>query len=115
MSYNIKELLVLPAEDKIMLADLLYSSANEELEDNKNREWWKDEEFVNELNKGYEDWKQGKVKGFTIDEVKAFMREQKANTGTNEPGIILHPRAKKELLEAWIRYEEKQFGLGDRF
>jgi hypothetical protein len=79
MSYNIKELLVLPTEEKIMLADLLYSSANEELEDNKsNTEWWKDEEFVNELNKEYEDWKNGNVKGFTIDEVKAFMQEQKA-------------------------------------
>jgi plasmid stabilization system protein ParE len=28
---------------------------------------------------------------------------------------ILHPRARKELLEAWIWYEEKQSGLGDRF
>ncbi len=79
MSYNIKELLVLPTEEKIMLADLLYTSGNEELEENKsNTEWWKDEEFLNELNKEYEDWKQGKVKGFTIDEVKAFMPEQKA-------------------------------------
>ena len=58
MSYNIKELLVLPAEEKIMLADLLYTSANEELEEKKkSEEWWKDEEFVNELNKEYEDWK----------------------------------------------------------
>ncbi len=29
--------------------------------------------------------------------------------------IILHPRARKELVEAWIWYEDKQFGLGDRF
>lgn len=79
MSYNIKELLVLPAEEKIMLADLLYTSANEELEVNKkNGEWWKDKEFVNELNKEYEDWKQGKTKLFTVDEVKAFMQKQKA-------------------------------------
>lgn len=28
---------------------------------------------------------------------------------------ILQPRAIKELLEAWIWYEEKQAGLGDRF
>lgn len=29
--------------------------------------------------------------------------------------VAFHPRARKELLEAWIWYEEKQFGLGDRF
>ncbi len=28
---------------------------------------------------------------------------------------ILLARAKNELLEAWIWYEEKQTGLGDRF
>ena len=28
---------------------------------------------------------------------------------------ILQPRAGKELLDAWIWYEEKQLGLGDRF
>lgn len=28
---------------------------------------------------------------------------------------ILQPRARKELLDAWIWYEEKQEGLGDRF
>lgn len=77
MSYNIKELLVLPAEEKIILADLLYSSVNEELEPNSS-EWWKDEAFTNELNKEYEDWKQGKTKGFSLDEVKAYMTEQKA-------------------------------------
>ena len=79
MSYNIKELLVLPAEEKIMLADLLYTSANEELDESKKAEdWWNNEEFVNELNKEYEDWKQGKTKLFTIDEIKTFMQEQKA-------------------------------------
>ena len=78
MSYNITELLVLPTEEKIMLADLLYSSANEELGENKNVEkWWNNELFVDELNKEFEDWKQGKIKGFTLEEVKAFMREQK--------------------------------------
>jgi len=29
--------------------------------------------------------------------------------------IILQPRARKELLDAWIWYEEKQTNLGDRF
>ncbi len=78
MPYNVKELLVLPAEEKIILADLLYSSVNEELdEDKKTLEWWKDEKFVDELNKEYDDWKQGKAKGYSIDEVKEFMRGQK--------------------------------------
>ena len=76
MSYNIKELLVLPVEEKIILADLLYSSVNEELENNSS-EWWKNETFISELNEEYEGWKNGKEKGFTLDEVKAFMEEQK--------------------------------------
>lgn len=57
---------------------MLYTSANEELEENKKtNDWWKDEEFIEELNKEYEDWKQGKTKLFTLNEVKAFMQEQK--------------------------------------
>ncbi len=34
--------------------------------------------FVDELNKEYDDWKQGKVNGYSIEEVKEFMKEQKA-------------------------------------
>ena len=79
MSYNVKELLVLPAEEKIILADLLYSSVNEELEeDKKTAEWWKDEKFVDDLDKEYTEWKQGKVNRYSIEEVKEFMKEQKA-------------------------------------
>ncbi len=85
MAYNVKELLVLPAEEKIMLADLLYTSVNEELEENKNgTEWWRDEEFVEQLNKEYDNWKNGKAKGFTIDEVKASIEEQRAKRKANE-------------------------------
>lgn len=77
MLYNVKDLLVLPAEEKIILADLLYSSVNDESEGEKKiSEWWKDEQFVDELDKEYETWKKNK-KGYTIDEVKAFMKEQK--------------------------------------
>ncbi len=79
MAYNVKELLVLPAEEKIILADLLYSSVNEELEENKKTsEWWKNEQFVDGLNKEYQQWKDGKTKGYTIEDVKGFMKEQKA-------------------------------------
>ena len=84
MPYNVKELLVLPAEEKIILADLLYSSVNEELEeDKKTSEWWKDEKFVDELNKDYDDWKQQKVNGYSIEEAKEFMKEQKAKHREN--------------------------------
>ncbi len=83
MLYNVKELLVLPTEEKIILADLLYSSVNEELEENKKTsEWWKDEQFVDGLNKEYEEWKTGKTKGYTIEEVKEFMKEQKVKHRT---------------------------------
>lgn len=79
MSYNIKDLLVLPTEEKIAIADLLYSSVNEELNEEESlTPWYEDEEFVNELDKEFEAWKRGEVKGYTIDEVKNFMEEQKA-------------------------------------
>ena len=85
MPYNVKELLVLPAEEKIILADLLYSSVNEELEaGKKTAEWWKDERFVDELSKEYDDWKQGKINGYSIEEVKEFMKEQKAKRRGND-------------------------------
>ena len=84
MPYNVKELLVLPPEEKIILADLLYSSVNEELEeDKKTLEWWKDEKFVDELNKDYDDWKQQKVNGYSIEEAKEFLKEQKAKHREN--------------------------------
>ncbi len=85
MNYNVKELLVLPAEEKIILADLLYSSVNDELEEkNKVQEWWKDDHFVDQLNKEYEEWKLGKTKGYTTEEVKDFMKKQKAKRRAND-------------------------------
>lgn len=84
MNYNVKELLILPAEEKIVLADLLYSSVNDELKENNKEEWWKDDHFVDQLNKEYKEWKLGKTKGYTIDEVKEFMRKHKANRSSND-------------------------------
>ena len=79
MSYNIKELLKLSDEEKIAIADLLYSSVNEELNEEQSvTPWYEDEEFVKELDKEFEAWKRGEVKGYTVDEVKSFMQEQKA-------------------------------------
>ncbi|MEO7292423.1 MAG: addiction module protein [Ginsengibacter sp.] len=84
MNYSVKELLILPPEEKIILADLLYSSANDELEENKKvHEWWKDEHFVDQLDKEYEEWKLGATTGYTIEDAKDFMKKQKVNRTAN--------------------------------
>ena len=80
MPYDIKELLKLPDEEKIAIADLLYSSLDDELDENDNpTPWYEDEEFLKELDKRAKDWEEGKVKGYTIEEVKSLMQEHKAN------------------------------------
>lgn len=81
MSYDIKELLKLPDEEKIAIADLLYSSVNDDDfdEDEELKPWYEDEEFLKELDKRVKDWEDGKVKGYTLEEVKNLMREHKAN------------------------------------
>ena len=63
MPYNIKDLLVLPAEEKIAIADLLYSSVNDELNEEESvTPWYEDEEFIKELDKRTKDWEKGKGK-----------------------------------------------------
>jgi hypothetical protein len=81
MSYNIKELLKLPDEEKIAIADLLYSNVNDDdFDENEElKPWYEDEEFVKELDKRVKDWEDGKVKGYTLEEVKNLMQEHKAN------------------------------------
>ncbi len=80
MPYNIKELLVLPAEEKIALADLLYSSINDELDEEETENpWYENEKFIAAIEKEFEEWRQGKAKGYTLDEVKNLMEEYKAN------------------------------------
>ena len=79
MPYNIKELMNLPAEEKIAIADLLYSSANKQFENEESgKSWQEDEAFVKALTKEFEDLQSGKTKGYTIEEVKNFMKEEKA-------------------------------------
>lgn len=41
------------------------------LEDNivEELEWWNDIQFTQDLNKRYEDWKTGKDKGYSLEEV----------------------------------------------
>jgi putative addiction module component (TIGR02574 family) len=72
MPYDIKELLKLPDEEKIAIADLLYSSVNDDDfdEGEETKPWYEDEEFVKELDKRAKDWEEGKVKGIPWEEVK---------------------------------------------
>lgn len=79
MSYNIKELLQLPDEEKIAIADLLYDSLKDGFDESKAiSSWYEDEKFVNQLEKEFESLKKGETKGYTLDEIKNFMSEQKA-------------------------------------
>ncbi len=79
MTFDIKDLLKLPDEEKIAIADLLYSSLSDDFdEDEKTKPWYEDEEFINELDKEFEAWKRGETKGYTIEEVKNFMGDYKA-------------------------------------
>lgn len=79
MPYNIEELMNLPAQEKIAIADLLYSSANKQFENEESgKSWQEDEAFVKALTKEFEDLQSGKTKGYTIEEVKNFMKEEKA-------------------------------------
>ena len=88
MSYDIKELMKLPDEEKIAIADLLYSSVNDSdfdkeeylIEDAEAKyesesavinDHWKDKDFVAELEKRSEDYKSGKVEGISWEESKA--------------------------------------------
>jgi hypothetical protein len=80
MSYDIKELLKLPDEEKIAIADLLYNSVNDDdFDENEElKPWYEDEEFVKELDKEFQALKEGKAKGYTLNEVKSFMEDFKA-------------------------------------
>ena len=47
--------------------------------DNNANGWWKDKQFVAELDKRYNDIESGKDKGYTPDELLASVREHKKN------------------------------------
>jgi hypothetical protein len=80
MSYKIKDLLSLPAEEKIAIADLLYSSVDDEFDENQKLiPWYQNEEFISAIEKEFKDWEEGKIKGYTLEEVKNLMEEHKAN------------------------------------
>ncbi len=53
------------ADDKKIKA--IYTMLESEIEDVA---WWKDDGFVKKLDAEYNDWKTGKIKGYTTSEVK---------------------------------------------
>lgn len=42
---------------------------------NAELEWWQDKELVKELDTDYKMWKEGKVKGHSLDEVRASIKK----------------------------------------
>jgi hypothetical protein len=59
------------ADDKKLKA--IYTILESEIEEET--EWWKNEAFVNELDKEYDAWKKGDEKGYTLEEVEASIQE----------------------------------------
>ena len=43
----------------------------------KEAEWWKDDQFIDELDKRYAAWESGKEKGYTLSEVEASIAQLK--------------------------------------
>jgi hypothetical protein len=43
----------------------------------KETKWWKDNRFIDELDKRYSAWESGKEKGYTLSEVKASIVQLK--------------------------------------
>ena len=62
------------ADDKKLKA--IYTILENEIEEET--EWWKNNSFIDELDKEYEAWKKGDVKGYTLEEVEASIQELKA-------------------------------------
>lgn len=62
------------ADDKKLIA--IYTILENEIEEET--EWWKNNSFIDELNKEYEAWKKGDAKGYTLEEIEASIQELKA-------------------------------------
>ncbi|WP_133162566.1 hypothetical protein [Flavipsychrobacter stenotrophus] len=57
-------------DDKIKAMYVLFKNdINSELE------WWQDKHLVKEFDVDYKNWKEGKVKGHSLDEVKASIKK----------------------------------------
>lgn len=56
----------------------------------KEAEWWKDDQFIDELDKRYAAWESGKEKGYTLSEVKASivqLKHKKQFPGIRDPHL----------------------------
>ena len=54
-------------DDKTIMA--IYAAFENEIGEEVN--WWEDNDFVKELDTCYNEWKNGKSKGYTLEEVNA--------------------------------------------
>ena len=63
------------ADEKKLRA--IYSLLENEMEESN--EWWKDKQFVEELDSRYDSLESGKDKGFTIDQVEASITKLRKN------------------------------------
>lgn len=59
------------ADDKKIKA--IYMMLENEIEEKI--EWWKDKEFIKKLDLEYNEWKAGKAKGYTIEEVNESIEQ----------------------------------------
>ncbi len=39
--------------------------------------WWESKDFINALNKEFADWKKGKEKGYTLEEIDSLIAQLK--------------------------------------
>ncbi len=63
------------ADDKKIKA--IYSLLENDIEETN--EWWQDKALVSNLDKRYQEWKAGKEKGYTINEVQADLLRIKSS------------------------------------
>ncbi|MCY7408745.1 MAG: addiction module protein [Chitinophagales bacterium] len=73
MTTQIEELIKLPATERILLAEALWDS----LEDENSSSWVISEKWKTEIDKRYNLYKEGKTELFTWEEVKQKLLNQK--------------------------------------
>lgn len=73
MSNQLEEVLKLPTEERLLLAEALWDS----VEDASESSWDISEEWRNEIERRYRLYKEGKMKLFTWDEVKERLSKLK--------------------------------------
>jgi len=68
------------ADDRKVKA--IYTMVEKEIEEEYH--WWKDEKFIVKLEREYEDFESGKMKGYSIEEVKKNVATAKRKMSGNE-------------------------------